>query len=134
MPETNWQHKIDAVIDGKTADIERIDDTIFIEMAGVSMALDQLRKSLDKLKMHLNDREFEKASQLGYQEVAQEFVFVQRTLAGLQTAVHKKDAFISTIAQEINGSYEDAAPYVEGRMQSAIKKSAVSIEIDETKT
>lgn len=122
MPETNWQHKIDAVIDSKTADIERIDDSIFIEMAGVSMALDQLRKSLDVLETHLNDREFEKASQLGYQEVAQEFVFVQRTLAGLQTAVHKKEAFISTIAQEINGSYEDAAPYVEGRMQSAIKK------------
>jgi len=122
MSGTNWQHKIDAVIDGKTADIERIDDAIFMEIAGVSMALDQLRKSLDRLKMHLNDREFEKASQLGYQDVAQEFVFVQRTLAGLQTAVHQKDAFISNIAQEINGSYEDAAPYVERRMQSAIKK------------
>jgi len=121
MSENNWQHNIDAVIDGKTADIERIDNTIFMEMAGVSMALDQLRKSLDKLKMHLNDREFEKASQLGYQEVAQEFVFVQRTLAGLQAAAHQKEAFISTIAQEINGSYEDAAPYVERRMQSAIK-------------
>jgi len=131
MSETNWQLKIDAVIDGKTADIERIDNTIFMEMAGVSMALDQLRKSLDKLKMHLNEREFEKASQLGYQDVAQEFVFVQRTLAGLQTAVHQKEAFISTIAQEINGSYEDAAPYVESRMTSAVKKSAVlSIEND----
>jgi len=104
-----------------------------MEMAGVSMALDQLRKSLDKLKMHLNEREFEKASQLGYQDVAQEFVFVQRTLAGLQTAVHQKEAFISTIAQEINGSYEDAAPYVESRMTSAVKKSAVlSIENDKT--
>jgi len=133
MSETNWQLKIDAVIDGKTADIERIDNTIFMEMAGVSMALDQLRKSLDKLKMHLNEREFEKASQLGYQDVAQEFVFVQRTLAGLQTAVHQKEAFISTIAQEINGSYEDAAPYVESRMTSAVKKSAVlSIENDKT--
>ncbi len=131
MSETNWQLKIDAVIDGKTADIESIDNTIFMEMAGVSMALDQLRKSLDKLKMHLNEREFEKASQLGYQDVAQEFVFVQRTLAGLQTAVHQKEAFISTIAQEINGSYEDAAPYVESRMTSAVKKSAVlSIEND----
>ncbi|MDO9241342.1 MAG: hypothetical protein Q7U30_15105 [Methylicorpusculum sp.] len=39
MAETNWQHIIDVVINGKSADIEKIDDTIFIEMAGVFMAL-----------------------------------------------------------------------------------------------
>ena len=39
MAETNWQHIIDVVINGKSADIEKIDATIFIEMAGVFMAL-----------------------------------------------------------------------------------------------
>jgi hypothetical protein len=48
---------------------------------------------------------------------------VQRTLAGLQTAVYQKEALISNIAQEANTSYEDVAPYVDHKMKSAVKKS-----------
>ena len=123
MTEKFDPQKIIAIIDRKSADIETLDDDIMMEVVGVAMALDKLRESLALVEMHIDGREFEKASRVGYQEVAHNFVYVQRTLAGLQTAVYQKEALISNIAQEANTSYEDVAPYVDHKMKSAVKKS-----------
>jgi len=57
---------------------------------------------------------------------------VQRTLAGLLTAAHQKEALISGIAREANAAYEDVAPYVEKKMRTAVKKSASLTEKDKT--
>ena len=116
--------KIFSVLDGKGDEIEMLDDNMLMETVGVAMALDALRESLDQVKTHLDNREFEKASHVGYQEVAHNFVYVQRTLAGLQTAAHHKEAFISNIARQACVAYEDVAPCVEQKMQSSVKKSA----------
>jgi len=123
MAKTKVLQKIITIIDGKFADIETLDNSILKETVGVAMAIDKLRESLNRVESHLNDREFEKASHVGYQEVAYNFVYVQRTLAGLQTAAYQKEALISNIAQEANTSYEDVAPYVDHKMKSAVKKS-----------
>ncbi|SMF97930.1 hypothetical protein SAMN02949497_0328 [Methylomagnum ishizawai] len=80
------------------------------------MALDKLRESLDKVNIYLKDRDFDKASQAGYEDVAQNFVYLQRTLAGLQSVAHDKAALISGIAQSANVAYEDVSPYVEERL------------------
>ena len=85
MAKTKVLQKIITIIDGKFADIETLDNSILMETVGVAMAIDKLRESLNRVESHLNDREFEKASHVGYQEVAYNFVYVQRTLAGLQT-------------------------------------------------
>lgn len=45
--------KIITIIDGKSADIETIDNTILMETVGVAMAIDKLRESLDKVESHL---------------------------------------------------------------------------------
>lgn len=132
MTNKNDQQKIISIIDGKSTDIETLDNNILMETVGVAMAIDKLRDSLDCIESHLNDREFEKASHVGYQEVAHNFVYVQRTLAGLQAAAHQKEALISNIAQEANTSYEDVAPYVNGKMQSAVIKSVVTVKEDKT--
>jgi hypothetical protein len=132
MTNKNDQQKIISIIDGKSAEIETLDNNILMETVGVAMAIDKLRDSLDSIESHLNDREFEKASHVGYQEVAHNFVYVQRTLAGLQAAAHQKEALISNIAQEANTSYEDVAPYVNDKMQSAVKKSVVTVKEDKT--
>jgi hypothetical protein len=71
--------KIFSILDGKTDEIERLDENIIMETVGVAMSLAALRESLDKMESHLDNREFEKASHVGYQEVAHNFVYVQRT-------------------------------------------------------
>ncbi|MFA5923921.1 MAG: hypothetical protein WC856_21955 [Methylococcaceae bacterium] len=62
--------KIISIIDNKTTAIEIIDNDIMMETVGVDMALDKLRGALDMMETHMNEREFEKASRVGYQEVA----------------------------------------------------------------
>jgi len=94
-----------------------------MEVVGVTMALDELRKALDVLQAHLDERAFEEASQVGYQDVAHHFMYLQRTLAGLQAVTQQKTALISSLAQEANVAYENVAPYVEEKMQSALKKT-----------
>lgn len=134
MTAKNDHQKIISIIDNKTTAtaIEIIDNDIMLETVGVDMALDKLRRVLVMMKIHMNEREFEKPFHVGYQEVAHNFVYVQRTLAGLQTAAHQKEAFISDITQEANATYEDVAPYVEKKMQTAVKKSASRTKKDKT--
>ncbi len=124
MSEKIDPKKIMAIVDGRIADIERIDTDIMMETVGVAMALDKLRESLDKLETCMDERAFEEASHLGYNEVAHNFVYVQRTLAGLQTAAQQKESLIGSIAQETLTAYEDVAPYVEEKMQSSVKKQS----------
>jgi hypothetical protein len=123
MTDQNDPQKILSLVDAKAAAIEALDDALMMEVVGVAMALDELRKALDELEAHLNERAFEEASQVGYQDVAHYFVYLQRTLAGLHTAAQQKEALISTLAQEANVAYETVAPYVEDKMQSALKKT-----------
>ena len=66
--------QIASIIDSRAAAIETLDNDIMMETVGVAMALDKLRASLDKLAVHLDDMEFEKASNVGYDELAHNFV------------------------------------------------------------
>jgi hypothetical protein len=119
---TTDAQQIKAIIDSKAAEIEALDDSILMEVVGVAMSVDKLRESLDNIQEHLDAREFEKASQAGYRDLAEHFVYVQRTLAGLQTVTHKMTSLISSVAEEAHTAYEDVAPFVEHRLQSAVKK------------
>jgi hypothetical protein len=93
--------------------IEEAGLSIVGEVVGVSQAIDHLRKALDKIEQCLDSREFIRASSLGYNEVASAFIFLQRTLGGLQSSSDNKDALISEICVASGvGVYEEVAPYV----------------------
>lgn len=124
MQENNNVAKISAIVDEYRAAIETLDDDIMMEQVGVAMALDKLRGSLDMLEAHMDERELERASHAGYSEVAHEFVYLQRTLAGLQSVAQQKDTMISNIAQKANTAFEDVKPFVDERMKSSVKKAA----------
>jgi hypothetical protein len=124
MQENDNAAKISAIVDEHRAAIETLDDDIMMEQVGVAMALDKLRGSLDMLEAHMDERELERASHAGYSEVAHEFVYLQRTLAGLQSVAQQKDAMISNIAQKANTAFEDVKPFVDERMKSSVKKAA----------
>ncbi len=111
-------------IEKHKAKIEEIDESTM--HSGVFQALHQLRQALNHVEKSLNERDYEKASSLGYSEVASEFIFLQRTLGGLQDCVHDKQKLIQDIAYQTRLAYEDVAPQVEQQMDSlkpAAKKS-----------
>ena len=61
-------------------------------------AIDALRTALKQIGAALDSRQFEKASAIGYGRVAEEFVFLQRTLGGLQGACLHKEKLVSDLA------------------------------------
>jgi len=115
--------------------INAIDNDIIMEVVGVSQAIDALRKALDKVETCLDKREFEKASHLGYRDVASEFVFLQRTLGGLQSSVLDSQRFISDLAVELgNGNYEETEALVKPYMKSLQpRKELTAEELENTK-
>ncbi|KIC35402.1 hypothetical protein RA27_22895 [Ruegeria sp. ANG-R] len=78
--------QIDDLLDQHQGRLQALDDGIVGEVIGVAQAVGDLRKSLDDLDKLLDARKFEKASDLGYRDIGSNFIFLQRTLAGLQSA------------------------------------------------
>lgn len=73
MTDQNDPQSILSLVDAEMAAIE----ALIMEVAGVTMALDELRKALEVLEAHLDERAFEEASRVGYQDVAHHFVYLQ---------------------------------------------------------
>lgn len=96
-----------------------LDDEFFGEVVGVAQAVDALRGALKRVSAALDARQFEKASALGYAQVASEFIFLQRTLGGLQGACLHKEQIVQELAAELRWSYEDVLPKVDAVMESA---------------
>jgi hypothetical protein len=107
------------LVASKRKDITALDNEFFGEVVGVAQAVGALRKALSELSASLDGRQFEKASALGYGKIAEEFVFLQRTLGGLQGACMQKEKLVSDLAAELRCSYEDVLPEVDAIMQSA---------------
>lgn len=118
----------ETILSAQTADLEAIDNTMFGEVVGVSQAAGDLRKALDTLDDLLGDRKFEKAATLGYRELASAFVFLQRTLGGLQSADLKRHEFTSSMAVALNCTFEEAEHHVLARLQCMKPRSDITDE------
>jgi hypothetical protein len=117
--------KILGAIENSKARIEAVDNGIVGETIGVSQALSDLRKSLDDIEACLDQRAFSEASSIGYNDVATAFVFLQRTLGGLQQAQYEKEQLASDIALQSGvGVYEEVAPFVDDVLASSKAVSA----------
>lgn len=110
------KEEILVAVENNKEKIEEIDQSTM--HSGVFQALHQLRKTLNALEKSLNERNYEEASRLGYNDVAHEFIFLQRTLGGLQGCIHERQKLIQDIAFQTQSTYDDVAPHVEEQMHS----------------
>lgn len=117
--KTAASRKADRLIASKRKDLAALDDEFFGDVVGVAQAIDALRRALSKLSTALDARQYEKASALGYEEVASEFVFLQRTLGGLQGACLHKEGLVQNLAFALRCPYEDVLPKVDALLASA---------------
>ena len=114
---------IERSVSKRKAEISKINDSFFGEVIGVSQAIGELKESLESISKCLDERQFEKASQLGYTEVASAFIFLQRALGGLNDTNGRKQELIQDIGLEVGKNhkdihYEEIAPFVESGMES----------------
>lgn len=101
----------------RAAELDAVDQVVTGEVVGVALAIGDLRMAFDVLDGLLDDRQFEKAAELGYQEIASAFIILQRTLGGLQSAELNRHAFTSSNAEELQCAFEDAEPHVSARLE-----------------
>lgn len=113
---------IENIISEMQEEIKSVDDALIMDVAGVAQALAQMRKALDKLDECLDQRQFIKASQLGYSDVASEFIFLQRVLGSLQDSEHQKEKLVQDLALKMKISYEEAFPFIDKQMDSSKPK------------
>ena len=111
--------RAERLIASKRKELAALDDEFFGEVVGVAQAIAGLRTALNEVSAALNSRQFEKASAIGYGKVAEEFVFLQRTLGGLQGASSNKEKLVSDLAFALRCPYENVLPKVDALMQSA---------------
>jgi len=107
----------ESILTARAVELEAIDNTVIGEVVGVSQSIGELRKALDVLEGLLDERQFEKAAALGYQDIASAFIFLQRTLGGLQSADFNRHAFTSSIAEKLQCAFEDVEPHVSARLE-----------------
>jgi hypothetical protein len=111
--------RVERLVGSKRKELAALDDEFFGEVVGVAQAVDALRTALKQISAALESRQFEKASAIGYGKVAEEFIFLQRTLGGLQGACLHKEKLVSDLALTLRCPYEDVLPKVEAVLQSA---------------
>jgi hypothetical protein len=116
------------ILTTRAAELESIDQSIMGEVVGVAQAVGDMRKALGALDVVLNERHFEQAAALGYGEIASAFIFLQRALGGLQSADLDREAFTSSIAEQLKCSFEDAEPHVAALLQCLKPKPDLSDE------
>src|SRR5580692_7078926 len=106
------------VIESRYKDIGSLDDKTIGEVVGVAHALDDMRKALRELDACLDRREFEEAARLGYGSISSAYVFLQRTLGGLNDCSMQKQCIVQDVARELRCSYDEALPHVDAVMVS----------------
>jgi hypothetical protein len=111
--------RAERLVGARRKELAALDDEFFAEVVGVAQAIDALRKALSELSSAIDARQYEQASALGYEAVASEFVFLQRTLGGLQGACLKKEGLVQRLAFALRCPYEDVLPKVEALLASA---------------
>jgi hypothetical protein len=125
--ENGRKKHIENIISQKKNEIKNIDDAFIGNVIGVAQALEQLKDALKKIDACLDQRDFEKASSLGYNDVSSEFIFLQRCLGGLNDTVRQKDKITQDICLELcneldNVRNEEVAPLVEQEIESLTPK------------
>lgn len=110
--------KLEKLLDQHAERLHEIDQAIIMDSVGMAMAADHLRKALDKLDQLIDERKYEEAAALGYDEIASEFIFLQRTMGAIPTTLGGFHNFVGDMVVAGGGtSYEAVAPDVKARME-----------------
>ena len=117
------RQRISASIEKRKEEIAALEWDLMNDSVGVRQAEDSLRKALDQVVELLEADEYERVAALGYSDVSSGFIFLQRTMGGLQMNSLKKRGLTSDIAGEVGLRCE----LVESMVNAAFKKS-----LDET--
>lgn len=110
--------KLEKLLDQHAERLAEIDQAIIMDSVGMAMAAGELRKALDTLDQLIDERQYEEAAALGYNDISNEFIFLQRTMGAIPATLGDFHNFVGDMVAAGGGaSYEDVAPHVKARME-----------------
>jgi hypothetical protein len=112
-PTPGLKKAIQKAVAKRRKDIEELDEETGWGVVSVSQAIGDLGLAIDKLDAAMNKRDLEKAADIGYDEVAAGFIFLQRVLGEINSVTAEKAGLIQDICFEVRASYETVAPHVD---------------------
>lgn len=110
--------KLESAIQNRAEKIKEIDDNLFGDIIGVAEAIGRLKDSLDEIDVKMGERALEEAADLGYRDVASNFIFLQRVLGALKDSCYDKIKLVQDIAVETKYKYEEVEPQVNAKLNS----------------
>ena len=110
--------KLESAVQNRAEKIKEIDDNLFGDIIGVVEAIGRLKDSLDKIDVKLGERALEETADLGYRDVASNFIFLQRVLGALKDSCYDRIKLVQDIAFETKYKYEEVEPQVNAKLNS----------------
>ena len=114
----NQTEQIEQLLDARQAELQNIDDALFGDVIGAAHSIGDIKKALTVIETTIDQRSFEQAAALGYSDIASAFIFLQRTLGGLQSAEHAKAIIVQDICVEVGLPYEAVEPLLNAKLSS----------------
>jgi hypothetical protein len=103
---------IKASIERRATELEESYMNVLIQAGPVYQCADAMKKSIDDILETIQADQFEKAASLGYRDFAANFIWMQRSLGGMNDAAMKCSEVVSLVALDCHMAFEQVYPLV----------------------
>lgn len=103
---------IKASIERRAHELEEAYMNVLIQTGPVSQCADAMKRSIDEILETMRADQFAMAASLGYRDFADNFIWMQRCLGGLNDAAMKCSEAVSLVAMDCHLAFEQVYPMV----------------------
>ena len=118
------RRQVEAAIAERQSDVDRVAWEMINDMVGVWHAQSDLRNALNEVTGALDRNEYWRVGSLGYREVANGFIFLQRTIGSLQRFDLDRQRLIQDICVELHLANELVVPLFDAACERSIDAAA----------
>lgn len=106
------KNTVETSIKNRSKELEDAFWDVIIQSTPVYQCADAMKKSIEEILQAIDADQFEKAANLGYRDFCANFVWMQRTLGGINDAAMHFSEAISKVAFDCGLAHEQVKPIV----------------------
>jgi hypothetical protein len=99
-------------IERRATELDESYMNVLIQAGPVSQCADAMKKSINGILKTIQADQFEKAASLGYRDFAANFIWMQRSLGGMNDAAMRCSEVVSLVAMDCHMAFEQVYPFV----------------------
>jgi hypothetical protein len=128
------QDAVKASIGKRAKELEEAFMDVIIQSVPVFQCADAMKKSIDEILQAIESDQFERAAALGYDAFCSNFVWMQRTLGGMNDAAMQCSEAISGVAVDCGLAHEQVKPLVAEFFERIREPRGKTVSDDERKS